>query len=479
MKLFPFIKKDQLGKFEVKDLPPALPLKMILGPSVVLLALGIGSGEYVLWPNLVAKYGFVCFWAAAVGLLTQFFINMEIERWTLATGESILVGFSRFSKAWSWLFLFFVMIPFVWPGWGAGAFQCVTFVTGGSHVWLTVIGMVVIGSVLTLSPRAYTMMERIQLGLVGFIVLALIGLTLPYVNGELLTAWAKGTVSVGRLPEAADFDWPLFLGALAYAGLGGVGNIIQSNYIREKGYGMGYFAPKVVSPFTGKETAVASKGFQFEGSEENLKNWKAWWRVANIEHFLSFFVLGLITMSMLAWLAYATIYQHPELGTGVMKDLDFLRLQGTVIGTRFGEIFRTGFYLIGFAVLFTTQLGVLDLVARLLTDLIRVTDRKVTANWTESRVYFTVLWTMIGLGIMILLSGFSQPRLLLILGACINATVMALYTLLLLYCNWTAFAPPVRPSGLRVAALLWAFVFYGYFAAVTLTHQLKYFVRHV
>jgi hypothetical protein len=33
-------------------------------------------------------------------MLTQFFINMEIERYTLATGETAITGFSRFWKPW-------------------------------------------------------------------------------------------------------------------------------------------------------------------------------------------------------------------------------------------------------------------------------------------------------------------------------------------------------------------------------------------
>jgi hypothetical protein len=33
-------------------------------------------------------------------VLTQFFINMEIERYTLATGETAITGFSRFWKPW-------------------------------------------------------------------------------------------------------------------------------------------------------------------------------------------------------------------------------------------------------------------------------------------------------------------------------------------------------------------------------------------
>ena len=31
---------------------------------------------------------------------------------------------------------------------------------------------------------------------------------------------------------------------------GGRLNLVQSNYIRDKGFGMGYYIPRIVSPFT-------------------------------------------------------------------------------------------------------------------------------------------------------------------------------------------------------------------------------------
>ena len=54
-------------------------------------------------------------------MVTQFFLNMEIERWTLATGESAITGFCRLSKQWAWIMIMLNMIPWAWPGWATGA----------------------------------------------------------------------------------------------------------------------------------------------------------------------------------------------------------------------------------------------------------------------------------------------------------------------------------------------------------------------
>jgi hypothetical protein len=48
--------------------------------------------------------GLVFLWAVVIGVLTKFFLNMEIERYTLATGETAITGFSRFWKPWGIVF---------------------------------------------------------------------------------------------------------------------------------------------------------------------------------------------------------------------------------------------------------------------------------------------------------------------------------------------------------------------------------------
>ena len=80
----------------------APPLGKIIGPGIILVGVGLASGEFILFPYIASQVGLVFVWAALVGLLTQFFINMEIERYTLATGETALTGFSRLWRHWAW-----------------------------------------------------------------------------------------------------------------------------------------------------------------------------------------------------------------------------------------------------------------------------------------------------------------------------------------------------------------------------------------
>ena len=76
----------------------------LAGPGAVMVGLAIGSGEMILWPWVMAKFGSTMVWAAALGVFMQMWINLEVGRWTVATGESAFTGFARITKFWVYFF---------------------------------------------------------------------------------------------------------------------------------------------------------------------------------------------------------------------------------------------------------------------------------------------------------------------------------------------------------------------------------------
>ena len=56
----------------------------------------MGSGESILSPYITSQLGPLQL--AAVGFFMQYILNLEIERYTLATGETAVTDFSRFWK---------------------------------------------------------------------------------------------------------------------------------------------------------------------------------------------------------------------------------------------------------------------------------------------------------------------------------------------------------------------------------------------
>ncbi|HEX2177121.1 MAG TPA: Nramp family divalent metal transporter [Nocardioidaceae bacterium] len=449
------------------DLPEAKPLKWVLGPSVLLLAGAIGSGEFVLWPYIASQVGLTLVWLAVIGVATQYFLNMEIERYTLATGETAVTGFTRLWKHWGWLFVIMTVVPWAWPGWATGGTTTLAFAFGFSEDFVpyaTIGVLLLIGVVLTVSPVVYRTVEKIQFFLVGLIVLFLIYTALVLLGADGWLAIGEGFVAVNEIPSSIGaIPAATLLGAIAFAGAGGSLNLVQSNWIRDKGLGMGSRLPKVVSPFTGEEQTRATTGYFFPQDEANLRRWRAWWKVADREQFLTFLVIGGFAILLLMGLTFATI------GTGSeAEEFDFIRLVGEGLG---GGALTTIFFLIGTVVLFSTNFAVLDMVGRVTADVLKTGPLRENDTWSESRIYFAVVWAEIAFGSIILLSGLDQPLILLIIASSLNGIVMFVYSVLLIQLNRGTLPRAIGLKGGRLAALGWAVLFYGGFSLFTVYDQ--------
>ncbi|MBW3665650.1 MAG: Nramp family divalent metal transporter [Actinobacteria bacterium] len=454
-----------LPSVSYRDLPEALPLKRIVGPSVVLLAVSIGSGEFVLWPFISSRFGTTLLWIAALGILTQYFINMEIERYTLATGETAVTGFTRLWKQWSWLFIIMTIVPWVWPGWATGASTTAGFVFGwesGTVNIVTVLGLTAIGIALTASPIVYNFVEKFQMVMVGAIFVFLLFAVVMATQAE---AWTS-LFQPARPAFDADLTPAVLLGALAFAGAGGSVNLAQSNWIRDKGLGMGAHIPRIESPLTGEPMAIASVGHTFRSDEDNLRRWREWWRVANQEQFWFFFVLGLISIIVLSVLTASTVF-----GQELEGGFAFIEAEGEVLAERIGTWFRTFFWLAGAVVLFSTNLGVLDHVGRVVADIVKINWLRDSEFWSESKLYFAIVWGEIILGAVILLTAIDQPLLLLVIASSLNGLVMFVYSILLIQLNRTAVPAAVKITGVRLGAMGWSVLFFGFFSAILLQDQ--------
>jgi hypothetical protein len=461
-----------LPAVEFRDLPEPVPLRKVSGASVIILATAIGSGEIILWPYITTQVGFTFMWAALVGFGIQFFLNMEIERYTLATGETAITGFTRFWKPWWWLFVVFALLQNFWPGWATGAATAATFVFGlGENapvVPITIAALLAIGLTLTLSPVVYQAVEKIQGVLVGVIMLFVI-VAIPTATAG--ASWgALFTDGIGFPAGQAGLGIALLLGALAFAGAGGANNLVQSNYIRDKGMGMGKHMPKIVSPITGHEEAKPSLGYMFPTDAENMRRWRGWWRVANWEQFITFFLIGVLTLIIMAVLAHSTL----GVGTVTEQNLAFLRLEGEALQETVAPWFGVAFWITAVIALFTTNLGILDYTSRLIADQFKIHALKDSPFWTESRIYVTAVWFMIVVGSVILLAGVDQPFLLVLIASCIAGVQMFIYSGLLIMLNRKALPPELRVGGIRLAVLAVSFLFFGFLSVLLVVDELGF-----
>ena len=449
-----------LGPVPIKDLPEPLPLRKVLGPGVILLATALGSGEYVLWPYITANLGLTILWAAIVAIAIQFFINMEVERWTLATGETAITGFTRLWKPWWFLFIIMAVVPNMWPGFATGAATCLSFVVGDLNIQLVgILGLIAVGITLTASPVVYQTVERLQTVVIGAVI---IWLVLAVVLGTTGDAWGdlvSGFGSFGSIETSEAVTAAALAGAIAFAGSGGCGNLAVSNWVRDKGMGMGHYIPHIVSPLTGEKEAVPSTGNAFPPTPENLARWKQWWRVANTEQAVTFWLIGTAGIVILSVLAYSTLF-----GQETGEDFDFIQKEGEVLKDVVAPWFGTLFWMAGFFKLLSTTLGNFDYVSRISADAVKINAVPESRRWTESRIYAATVWVLVLVGVAILLTVTEQPLLLIVISSALSAGVMFVYSILLIVLNRKALPKMIRLSGYRLAIIGFAVVWFGYFS---------------
>ncbi len=445
------------------EMPKAPKFVSLLGPSFILLGLGLGSGEFILWPYLTSNWGMGIIWGAILGVTFQFFINMEIERYTLAKGESVFVGFAKKYKNLPYWFILSTLFAWIWPGIIATSARLFGEVLGIENIKLLgIVLLVIIGVILTLGPVLYKTVEKISLILITVSVPSIFALAIYLSSYTDILDMLSGAISVGKIPDGL----PLasFLAAFAFAGAGGNLNLAQSFYVKEKGYGMGKFGGKITSILTGKVENISITGTDFTMNKENLDKFNEWWKVVNLEHLLVFWLGGIVSICMLSLLSYTTVFGSIGLPAGV----DFIIHEANIIASSVSPVIGLAFLLIGGFMLFNTQLTVLDATSRIMAENLLIIKINKWKSSKLPRIYYSFLWIQIIAGVLIFLFDFSQPLLLLTISAVLNALAMFVHIGLTLNLNLTALEKEIRPNLFRIFWMVVAFLFFGYFSYKTI-----------
>ncbi len=463
----------KLRPHTLKELPYPPSLWSLLGPSFILLGLGLGSGELILWPYLAAHYGLGIIWGAAVGITLQFFLNMEVERYTLAKGESVFVGLARefhyFSPIW---FFFSTLIPWIWPGIIATSGLVLARLLGWENpTQITTILLILLGILLSTGKSVYHRLEQWQK------ISLLIGA--PFVIILTLTIAGPSdwqALNQGLLGQGEGFSWfpkdlalLTFLGALAYSGAGGNLNLAQSFYIKAKGYGMGKHAGTISSLIHGAAGDITLEGFSFKHTKSNVAVFHKWWRLINIEHGLVFWLTGLVTMLTLAVLSYATVFRG---GMEAPEGVGFLFVQAEQIAAQTLPQLGTAFLVIVALMLFSTQTSIFDATSRILAENLVIFGRSFFDVRNMGKYYYMFLWLQIGLSITVLQIGFTQPLMLVVISAVLNAITMGVYSLMIRRLNTSQLEKGLQPNWLRKAILTSLSIFFACIACLTLWQQL-------
>jgi hypothetical protein len=402
-------------------------------------------------------------------------------RYTVATGEPISSGFMRTppgSSFWAWFYAGMYFLQTGWPysaGLSAGAIfflvtRRIAAPEDAAVIYYIGIGTFLVCVALLLAGRRIERtLELLNWVMVVCILGSFLGLALLFVPAHTWLAAGAGFFGFDTrsgqfsfLPGNADF---LLLASLAgYSGAGGMVNLTLSNWARDKGYGMGERAGYIPAAVGGHRVNLAHTGFIFPTDEGNMKRWQGWWRIVRADQWGVFFSGALLGM-MLPALLYVTALPS---GTNI-QGLGISAALASGVSSRTGPWLGGLIAVLGAWILFKTQLDIVEGMVRTLTDILWTGSRRVREGTKGDvrRVYYAVLGVIALWGIVAL--RLAQPIMLIQVAANVAAVVFTISSLHLLYVNVRLLPPALRPPMWRRAALVAMAVFYGLFAALSIS----------
>ncbi|MFQ5688880.1 MAG: Nramp family divalent metal transporter [Gemmatimonadota bacterium] len=467
----------------LSEIPQVPRLTQLIGPSVIALGMGLGAGEFLLWPNLVTVNGYGIWWLFWVGVVTQFVVIGEIERWTLATGESVFGGMARLDRwgFWPWFFLVATLVSFFWPGWASSSAdfvrQIVLAVTGAKMAWqpIALLMLAFIWVSLAISRIVYNALERFEIGLVlAFFPLLAIALIMAGILPSDVLALLGGAASVGHAPQAllTGRQFPTLLIAVAYAGSGGTLLLGQSLWLRDKGFGMAAHQGRIAG-IRGENEEVSRTGYTFDptAAPAGLARFREWVRVSQRELLITFVLLILLSVVITSMLVTST------LGTGntqLAGDLTgMVARQGEVLERIGGLWLRVVFLLGGSFVLFSTQLGIVDTVTRLTGSVFYERYGRRTRFWTLKRTFLFFLTLFVAASMTIIGISWAgglgmdrlQPNFLVLIAGPFTIASMYAFALVVGYLNVRRLPAVLGPSLWKRWGMVWAATLWGWFTA--------------
>jgi hypothetical protein len=510
----PAADRGSIPAWDVADLPEPKPLSWrnipaYVGPGIVMMGIQIGGGEWLFGPEITAKYGGGLMWIASVAIVLQVFYNLECGRYALYCGEPIFTGFMRKTPGAAFWFGFMVLLnlaSFI-PGLSShGAAIIASLILNrppGEEDRALVRGLSFaclfgVAAPVLVGGKVYNMLQTVMTAKVLFVLGFCLFIGVAFVSPEnwwnVFSGFARfGNVPVTKGPGeegvvnvfshfAERGAWPAIalsniaaLGAFAgYAGGGGLSNSTYSNFVRDKGWGMGSLVGAIPSAIGGKQVTLSHVGKVFETSSENLRRWKGWWRYILMDQFIvwapgCFMGMALPALISIQFAPYSNLF-HAERRIEWAQALisaDGLR-QAPIYSPAVAKLLWLAALFAGLAVMLPSQMSIVDDFSRRWTDaiwtavpVVRKTFRANQVQW----IYYGIL-SLYVLWSFVFAYALSTPRLMTLILANLNNVAIGLTSLQLLWINLTLLPRELRPRWHHVCGLLGCAVFYLGFAGL-------------
>ena len=454
--------------WEMREMPdpPPMGFKGLMkwaGPAIVLGALSVGGFEAYQAGYVAAQKWTGIYWVYIVSSFFQLLMNNEISRYTMATGETVLQGFTRLkpAKFWGWVTAIFCIAQQGWPAWIGGAAAGLAALMGIA-TW-QIVGMVAIGMVFVVFAASKRVYNTLELIMYAAFVVANLGLALLTV---LMTNWAVvkevswGWVAFGTIPAGITLT---AIGPFLNQPAGGFWNFWHTYWVREKGMGMAkYFGH--VTGFTAPAEEIRRTGYIFDtDNPAELNKFRKWLKMNMVTLAVFFVIVGGIWFTYFASLAgySAAVIYKMEVPSGIK------------IATILAEIFKSAWGQFGFVMfaiilvfaLFDSQFSVYDGIARMFADTVAVETRA-----TDRRPYRFFYFVMMGFlcAVGLITVWMRTPYILWLIINWAGVAVHASLTLGIIYLNARLLPGPIKPKAWIITLnVIWAVALYIYFIAWT------------
>ncbi len=483
--------------WEVKDMPKFPGWAAMFGPGLVWAGLSQGSGELIWWPYVVAKYGTYFLGWLFIWAFLQYWINLEIARYTMATGESIYEEFHRIHHLYGWLMFILVVIANIWVGgYIYGGVEALVYAAGdwpfpGDHalatrMWAT-IAIIIVFLIFLLGPVAYKIVEVVEsiAAIASFFGMLAVAIVLPEVArvagvyfGALFTPhfpltgfeWSDPNPIAPRTVTWDPNDISVLVTLIAYTGAGGFWNLFYSFWVRDKNAAMSALIGRVTSPLTGEPEAIPAIGVAF--AEKDAEEWKKWITWIWVDNAFGV-ILNTLTIILTTLLTYAILFPA---GTVPGKGFALIKYQAEWFGTAWGDVGRLALWILAFFFLADTFITGTDGIARTITSNLYTNIPEVKEKLEYRKLYYYIVTLYIIIAIIQVWS--AKPGQLIILTGVSNMLIMCLYSLVFLYSHWF-WLPKVHPAGkavrptwisfifLAIATIVFWYVFFGLYIPIT------------
>ena len=285
-------------------------------------------------------------------------------------------------------------------------------------------------------------------------------------GGEVVTNAIFHVFQYGEFPTISVASI-VMLGAFAgYAGGGGLANSTYSNFVRDKGWGMGSQVGAIPSAIGGRSVTLSHVGKVFDLTTENMRRWRGWWRYVLTDQVLVWAPGCFMGMALPALISMQ-FTQYSSITTEQMGVAQAVVTADGIYHSGFSPVLAKILWIValftGLMVMLPSQMSVVDDFSRRWTDAIWTGNRRVRETMRPHQakyIYYSILGGYVLWSFFCAFMFSNAPKLMTDFIANFNNLAIGFTAFQLLWINNRLLPQAVRPSWYHSVGVAGCGVFY-------------------